>query len=758
MLRKAIAALCFMWAFSPVLYAKHRVFYLNVGYKTVRFAKVPKRAIAVNGQIPAPTLRFSEGDIVTFYVKNSLNKETAIHWHGLLVPWQMDGVLGITQHGIQPGDTFKYQFKILQSGTYWYHAHAGLQEQSGLYGALIIEPRQKDPYHYNKDFAIVLSDWTNLKPMQAYRNLKKDGDYFSPNFPLQPSLLRFINDYAHADAKEKKALRMDYHMMQMMRMGIYDFTDVAYDAFLLNGRTRQNPWHARVRVGDTVRLRVIGAGANTFFRVKIPGSTFQIVQIDGNNVEPYRRDSFSIGPGETFDILVKIKKRQPYIIYAESKDTLGAGIGVLSPTPTFRMPEIKPFPTPKPTTREMHHNKHQVMMHLNQTVGTKYQSVKQSFRSNDPHKAIYDTIEMTLGGYMGSYVWFINGVPGYNAKPIMLKPAKRYRVVFHNKTMMHHPMHIHGHWFILRNGHGAYDPLLHTIDVPPGAKVYADLDTDASGQWFFHCHMLMHMLAGMNRVFQYGSLLELAEHKVKPLSISHKTQYENRPIVRVDRVRPISLSMVKHPKAHGKGIFAANLFELGVDVARRTQSLTYTGLFGPDINKFQFFINDAEVTRGKVENFDIDLFFWHQLSRNYAIKGGINYFNRPANRAYWQPGIGLEAMLPYFIETNARVYWHRSSLKLDLELTRDTQISNNLFLTTGIRSIWASHSVARDLIGTGLNSVQYTIGPSYRIMPGMTVFLEYERTQFYGRTKGIVLNNGDRAGEDLLSLGLTVLI
>ncbi len=397
-------------------------------------------------------------------------------------------------------------------------------------------------------------------------------------------------------------------------------------------------------------------------------------------------------------------------------------------------------------------------MHPNKTVGTKYQSIAAKTVSNDPKKVIYKTIHMNLGGYMGSYVWFINGKPGYAAKPIKLLPAKRYRVIFHNKTMMHHPMHIHGHWFILRNGHGKYDPLLHTIDVPPGAKVIADFDTDASGQWFFHCHMLMHMLAGMNRVFQYASLLELAEEKRPPVSISHNTRYKNRPIVRVDKLRPISLPMVREPKAHGRGFFTSNLVELGHDFARNTTSLTYTGLFGPDLNKLQVFINDAEFKGGGVENFDSDFFFWHQLSRNWAIKGGVNYFNEPTLKPYWQIGAGFEALLPYFIEVNPRFYWHKGSLKLDLALSRDVQLFNNLFVQGEVRGIFATKKVSSDLVGEGLNRVEYTVGPYYRLMPGFSVFLDYEYTKYFGSAKHQVLSRGDRASENLFLVGLSVLL
>jgi FtsP/CotA-like multicopper oxidase with cupredoxin domain len=255
-----------------------------VSYKTVSFAGKAIKAIAVNNQIPAPTLHFKEGDHITINVYNHLDQETAIHWHGIILPWQMDGVLGVTQQGIQPGSVFHYQFTPHQSGTYWYHAHAGLQEQQGLYGALIIDPPQHPNYHYTKDYVIVLSDWSNTNPDQILANLKKEGDYYSPDFPLQPSLVKFIHDYRKASLSERNNLIDDYKMMQQMRMSIYDISDVAYDAFLLNGQPKCSPWTAPVKIGDVVRLRFIGAGGSTIFHVKIPGTTMQMVHVEGNDV------------------------------------------------------------------------------------------------------------------------------------------------------------------------------------------------------------------------------------------------------------------------------------------------------------------------------------------------------------------------------------------------------------------------------------------------------------------------------------------
>jgi FtsP/CotA-like multicopper oxidase with cupredoxin domain len=242
---------------------------------------------------------------------------------------------------------------LYQSGTYWYHAHAGLQEQEGLYGAYIIEPKSPPPFSYNKDFEVVLSDWKNTKADHIQANLKKTGGYYGANFPLQPSLLHFIQSYRNSSKAERKKLWMDYKMMQFMRMGIYDLSDVAYDAFLMNGHPTQRPWKRQVKVGDVVRLRFIGAGANSFFRVKIPGSTMNMVHIQGNDVVPYTVKDFLIGPGETNDVLVNIKKNQPYIIYAESFDKVGKALGVLVTASNQIVPfkQVKPFAEPKPATR-----------------------------------------------------------------------------------------------------------------------------------------------------------------------------------------------------------------------------------------------------------------------------------------------------------------------------------------------------------------------------------------------------------------------
>ncbi len=855
---------------------------LVIGYKSVDFAGQVKKALAVNDQIPGPTLHFKEGDHVTINVHNHLTEETAIHWHGIILPWQMDGVLGITQRGIPPGGVFHYQFTLHQSGTYWYHAHAGLQEQQGLYGAFLVDPPTAPHYKYTKDYVVALSDWSNTHPDQILANLKKEGDYYSPRFPLQPSLVKFIHDYRKASPEERKNIINDYKMMQQMRMSIYDISDVAYDAFLLNGQPNSSPWTAPVKIGDVVRLRFIGAGGSTIFRVKIPGTSMQMVHVEGNDVSPYTIKDFKIAPGETYDVLVKIKKNEPYIIYAESIDTLGAAYGALVTTPhqLVNYKQVTPFPEPLPVMRDMmslmmgdmmqdsmpmdnrkdNHSMHQFMpekmkmdssmkmeknMPMNhsmdmgekssiksmkmskkpnhampshmmkmkhtsshdmnsmskshhsmqdgmkmdhhipmndsmnmsmpieptiigdtisspistqKTIGTKYQHLKAAVITNDPNKPVNGVIKMELFGYMDRYIWFINGVPEYKAHPIPLEPNKRYRFVFTNPSMMRHPMHIHGHWFILRNGNGSYDPLLHTLDIPPGATVIADLDTDASGQWLFHCHLLYHMMTGMSRVFQYTTLIEITKGEATPEYIVKETPYINRPIVRVDEVRPIDPSLVHHPMAHHTGLWRATFLDVGADPFDNVQRLTYKGLYGPDYNKLELFTNDAEVTKGTVDNADIDIFYWHLISQFWAIKGGVNYFNRPASRPYWQPGLGIEGLMPYFIDTNVRGYYYAGSAKLDVELSRDTQITNNFLIRAGVRSILASKTVTQAGLGTGLNQMRYIVRPYYRLTPGLNIFAEYEHEEYYGPFKTIQISLGEPINQNTLTFGLSFLL
>lgn len=787
-----------VFSFLSKGYAADQTVNLVVEYKTVNFAGECRKALAINNQIPAPTLHFKEGDTVTINVHNRLNEGTSIHWHGILLPWNMDGVENVSQNPIPPGETFSYKFKLKQSGTYWYHAHAEFQEQEGMYGGFIIDPLEPPAYHYTKDYVVVLSDWSDTSGDQIFANLKKDGHYYAPDFPIQPSLFHFLSEYDKASPKEREKLIDDYKMMQDMRMNIYDFSDVAYDAFLLNGHTKCNPWTAPVKIGDIVRLRFIGAGGSTIFRVKIPDAAMAVVHIQGHDVEPYSIEDFTIAPGETTDVLVKIRKDSPYIIYAESPDTLGAAYGALitAPQQTIDYKQVTPFPIPsavmmgnhmtghgdmdhgimehgamkhEPLPMDQKSSDHQMTMGTDQhkmhamkeesgsshgmiskaslTTGTKYQNLKATFKTNDPHKPVTE-IKMVLSGYMGRFMWFINGLPEFKSEPILIEPGKRYRIIFTNDSMMHHPMHIHGHFFILRNGHGEYDPFLHTIEVPPGATVVADFDADASGQWFFHCHHLYHMVAGMSRVFRYSTFME--DYK-KTLSQDHSPL---SPCAPAPSHEP---EFVKHPQGHRPHLLRANFLDLGVDPYHNVQKGNLNALFGWDEHKLQLYSEDAEIRKGKVEEADLDIFYWYLLSEFWAIKGGANYVYKPSHHPYWQPGVGIEGLFPFFIYTNLRTYLHEGSVKFDIQVNRDTQIAHNFFIRTGLRGVLATQTVRKDQVARGLNYIEYIVRPYVTLTPRVALFTEFDFTQDYGKLKKILHKQRKSTSEKVLMVGISLL-
>ncbi len=727
---KKLSPFLFLIILTTNCYAEYRVVNLSVQAKQVNFTGEAATALSINDQIPAPTLHFKDGDEVTINVHNKLDVGTSIHWHGILLPWQMDGVEGVTQAPIKSGETFSYKFKIKQSGTYWYHAHSGFQEQQGLYGAMIIDPATPPKYKYDKDFTVVLSDWSNTDPEQIFSNLKKKGDFYTPNFPIQPSLSKFITDYQNGSAEQREKLSQDYAMMQQMRMSIFDFSDVAYDAFLLNGTTKSKPWAKLVKKGDVVRLRFVGAGGSTKFQVKIPGAKMKVIHVQGNDVEPHDVEDFTISPGETTDVLVKITEDSPYIIYAESSDTLGAAYGALVTSLDQKVPYTQVASFPKPGPVHMGHDMHMDSMEsMDMTMGTKYQDLKSAFKTNDPDKPVIE-IRMDLYGYMDKYVWFINGLMEHEAEPIVIEPGKRYRFIFNNSSMMTHPMHLHGHFFILRNGHDEYDPLMHTIEVAPGATVVADFDADTSGQWFFHCHHLFHMMSGMARVFQYANLKPTNKEE------SH---------------------LVHHPMAHPSQLHQATFLDLGYDPFHNVQKGNLNFMIGWDYDKLQLYSEDAEVRKGKIESADLDIFYWLSISEFWAIKGGVNYVYKPAHKPYIQPGIGVEGTMPYFIETNLRSYLHKDSLKIDLQLTRDTQITDHFFVRTGLRGIIATKDVLADEIGTGLNKMEYVLRPYLVIHPNLSVFSELNHTQTHGALKRLLQHEHKSTKETVLTFGISIL-
>jgi CopA family copper-resistance protein len=316
---------------APVLTGTE--FHLEVGQSPVNFTGNPRMAVTINGSIPAPTLRWREGDTVTIRVKNTLKEETSIHWHGIILPYQMDGVPGISFPGIPPGETFVYQFKLEQSGTYWYHSHSGMQEAQGMYGAIIVEPRDVDAIRVDRDHVIQLSDWTDENPMRVLAKLKAQGDYYNYNKPTVVDFYRDVSEMGMGAALDKR------QMWNEMRMSPTDLADLSADVltYLMNGTTPAGNWTGLFRPGERVRLRFVNGAANTFYDVRIPGLKMTVVQADGQNVEPVTVDEFRFGPGQTYDVVVK-PQDDAYTVFAQSMDRTGYARGTLAVHEGLRAP------------------------------------------------------------------------------------------------------------------------------------------------------------------------------------------------------------------------------------------------------------------------------------------------------------------------------------------------------------------------------------------------------------------------------------
>ena len=472
-----------------------------------------RTAIAVNGMVPGPLLRWKEGETVTIHVTNNLKEPTSIHWHGILLPSNMDGVPGVSFPGIAPGETFTYTFPVRQSGTYWYHSHSEFQEQLGHYGPIIIEPAGPDPVQADREQVIFLSDWTDENPKRILGNLKRRSGWYNWN-------RRTLGDFFR-DAKKMgfRGAFDDYRAWAKMRMTPTDIADVSGYTFLLNGKTAgENAW-VPCRPGERLRLRIINGAAMTFFDVRISGLKMSVVQADGQNVHPVAVDEIRIGPAETYDAVVE-PAAGPYTFFAEAMDrtgyaraTLSTEEGAAAPVPLMRarpartmadMPGMEGHSMSGMAGMEgmagmagMDHSAHADMA---MAPGQGYKVIAYAdLMPLGHHHALAPAreVEVVLGGNMERFIWTINGKRMQEAEPIRLGLGERVRLNLVNRTMMEHPMHLHGMLVELVGAGGMAGARKHTVMVGPNSTLSADLTADAPGPWAFHCHMLYHMLAGM---------------------------------------------------------------------------------------------------------------------------------------------------------------------------------------------------------------------------------------------------------------------
>lgn len=556
----------------PIIKGDSIIYNLTVSELKVNYSGKDRKAMAFNESVPGPTLHFKEGKHAVIRVKNNLTTQTSVHWHGLLLPNYMDGVPYLTTPPIKPGATQHYAFPLIQSGTYWYHSHTGFQEQKGVYGSIIVDPIEQ-LLEYDHDLVLILSDWTDDNPARIMKNLKRHNEWYGVELGNAPSVL---------DAIKANTLASQIKLWKMKMPGMH-ISDIPYDAFLTNGKKEVS--YSHYKAGDKVRVRVINAGASTYFWLQLANKHLNVVSADGIDIEPFHTEKLLIGLAETYDFIVMVEDGKSLEFKATAQDVtgstsayIGEGDKVFAPAipiPNYQMlgkkmaemhsmdhhdmtleadesgimtpnPDFDPHAhhtmhmMPNKKSMDMNHQDHDNMDHS--TMDHSKMDHSKMGRSEMDHSTMnhhgnhsmnpidpmnmwnvgYDfsnirakestlihssdsirSLVFNLTGNMWRYVWSINGKTLSGAEDILIKKGEIVRITLNNSTMMHHPMHLHGHYFRVLNGQGEFSPLMHTVDVPPMSRVTIEFEANEEKDWLFHCHLLYHMMSGMTRVFSY---------------------------------------------------------------------------------------------------------------------------------------------------------------------------------------------------------------------------------------------------------------
>src|SRR5680860_339831 len=562
---------------------------LEINEEMVNKAGKDVMGMTINGSIPGPTLEFNEGEYAVIHVKNNMDVETSIHWHGMLLPNFYDGVPYLSTPPIEPGKTLKYEFAIKQNGTYWYHSHTMLQEQSGVFGSIVIQPKEKT-LEYDKELVLMLSDWTNEKPKDVLRFLKRGTEWYNIKKGTATPLNQVI-------ARGAFGAQLDFWRQ---RMEGADIADIYYPAFLINGE--QTMEYPDFKPGEKIRLRIIDGAASTSFWMTFGGEAPTLVSADGKDVVPVKKNKTFIGVAETYDFIVTIPQNGKMEFRITAQDGSGKASAFLGEGKIIEAPEVpkpdkiammqkmskmdmkmgapalkfnprkdepykmkqkwgmqmdkgmkmegmdhsemgqSPKTAKKEATEGMDHSKMEMkidstknkemdhsMMDMKMEPDAISSDQKYSTKKDDemqgmdlfseynydylrsPEKTTYDEdipvneILLNLTGNMSRYIWSLNGIPLSETDKIKIKGNQVTRITFNNLTMMHHPMHLHGHFFRVINKNGEYSPLKHTVNVPPMQDVTIEFYGNEYGDWFFHCHVLYHMMSGMARVFSYDT-------------------------------------------------------------------------------------------------------------------------------------------------------------------------------------------------------------------------------------------------------------
>jgi CopA family copper-resistance protein len=541
-------------------------FDLSISETLVNYTGKTRPAITINGSVPGPILRWKEGTRVQLRVRNDLPRgsihgdSTSVHWHGILLPANMDGVPGLSFDGIERGESYLYEFDVRQGGTYWYHSHSGFQEQGGMYGPLIIDPIEPEPFSYDRDYVVFLSDWTDMNPARLFDRLKKYSEY--DNY-YKRTVADFFRDARSDGLREALRDRGEWGRMRMTPTDLSDVNAHTY-TYLMNGTTSLGNWTGLFRPGEKVRLRFINGSAMTYFDVRIPGLKMTVVEVDGQYVHPLTVDELRIATAETFDVIVEPSGQDAFTIFAQDNARTGYVSGTLAVRDGLRAPVPAVDPRPLLTMADMGHGDHGahaahagqgaapaadphaghgapaqgahadhggngLQMQAHPASETRnplvdMQTMTPEPRLADPGIGLRDngrkvatyadlkslfpdpdgrepgrTVELHLTGHMERFSWSFDGIRFNDAEPLRLNYGERMRIVLVNDTMMSHPIHLHGLWSDLEDEQGNFHLRKHTVDMPPGTKRSYRVRADALGRWAYHCHLFFHMEAGMFR-------------------------------------------------------------------------------------------------------------------------------------------------------------------------------------------------------------------------------------------------------------------
>ena len=679
---------------------------LTINYKTVNYTGKNRKAMVINNQIPAPTIEATVGDTLRVTFHNNMDVETSVHWHGILLPNDQDGVPYLTTPPIKAHSSLTYEYPITHSGTYWYHSHTKLQEQRGLYGALVFHPKEHEHIQTDHDYVIVLSDWTDEDPHTVWSNVKRDGDYYMLKKGTVQSWLGVL-------LNGSKAIKTRMNLL-WNRMGAMDISDFGFDAFLANGSKKN---HVHAQPGETIRFRIINAASATYFNLEFSGSPMKIINLDGIDVEPFTTQRFLIAIAETYDIVVTVPNdHNAYELRASSEDGMGYSSTIIGNGSTQSAPTI---PKPNLYLRSMHHNhntdptKHKASQNKSHgNHNTKSHHIKKKKQHNNTtahmqdhtkssvvtapsiidYKDNYDGIKsqhptkfssqvpvreitLHLTGNMERYQWGMNNRPLSEVDQIYIKKGEVVRFKMINKTMMHHPMHLHGHFFRVLNDQGDYSPLKHTVNVPAMDQVTIEFLASENKDWFFHCHNLYHMISGLARVVSYKD----------------STQYTHK---------------TKQHLAHDRKwfFFTDNTFASNMMFG-----------FGRLWNMRNSF--EIEYDFNYKKEFDVDALYRRNITRYIDIYAGGNFEREcPNERTRKAIVFGIEVVLPLWITADIRA---DSKAHVYIELRSSIQLTNRLFFEWEVNSdkeyrTTFSYEFTKDILATITHDSEFHFGGGIR--------------------------------------------